>query len=309
MFRTSVLALALAAPSGMAVAQDYPATDRSAQDRSAQAADVTVRARADRNRQAFEYVRNLTATSTHVDPLQRFNPKTVCPGVTGLSEQRNGEITARMRRIARHVGLETAKADCKPTALVIFVDDKEEMIDALYREYPMLFGNERHREVPPAKEPGPATAWHIKIKVDSDGIGVSREDVWIGAYRWGEVSVVSSPKPGSRLVAMARTLFVGSVVVIERESIIGLTPTQIADYAAMRSFAASRPDKMESVGAETILTVLTAGPDDRIPMSLTAWDLTFLEGLYTGPPMRVGGSQRSEIRGKLTRLAEAQADE
>ncbi len=279
--------IALIAASLFALAA--PAVAQQAADQAPDQADVVITAREQRDKQSRDYVRAL-ANVPGRDPMARFDRTTVCPGAVGLSPARNAEIAARMRVVAKAAGIAVSdKADCKPNALVIFAADKEAMVAALEKAHPVYFRDAYGTPIRTPKQVGPATAWHLEGRLDRSGSAVGY-NADTGYYE------LNSPLPPSRTSSTVRPIFIAAVVVIQLDSVVGLSPTQIADYAAMRTLAQTDPEKVKGVSAPTILTILDAPDDAEVPVTLTKWDLGYLRGLYAAAPMRSAATQRDEIK-------------
>jgi len=99
----------------------------------------------------------------------------------------------------------------------------------------------------------------------------------------------------SRITAADRPVFDAAALVVEQRALDGLSTTQLADYAAMRLFAKTEPQRLAASEAPTILKILDAPMGTEIPLTLTDWDLSFLRGLYASPANLYAGSQRSSI--------------
>lgn len=251
--------------------------------------EVVITGRTQRDRLIRDYVRALTAVPGR-DPLARFDHATLCPGVVGLSPARNAEIAKRMRVVASAAGISLSKkADCRPNALVIVAADKDAMIAALKQTHPAYFRDLTGALIDPPRQPGSATAWHLENRVDRFGQRVGHN---------GDYFRVSTPLP-SRISHTMRPIFVAAVVVIELDAVVGMTTTQLADYAAMRTFARTDPEKVKGLSAPTILSVLDAADDAEVPVTLTQWDLGYLRGLYAAAPMRSAWTQRGEIKREI----------
>jgi hypothetical protein len=67
-------------------------------------------------------------------------------------------------------------------------------------------------------------------------------------------------------------MFRKSVLVIQSDALAGLTPTQLADYAAMRSLIRTDPKKLRASSPGTILNILDAPMGASVPITLTEWD-------------------------------------
>lgn len=291
------LALAILVSFGVlasAEAQEKPATAKEAGQE-----DVVVIGRTgrERRREAGEFVRALSSIPGSVDPIARFDGAPLCPAAVGLSEAQNTAVTERMRRIAEAARISLADPGCRTNALLIVARDKNEMIAALRRKHPAYFLTEGKIMVDPGKQPGPATAWHLKGKVDRSGTPVSSEP---GA-------IVSSPIPPSRISSAFRPIFLAAVVVVEREAVVGLTTTQLGDYAAMRAFSGADPAKLRKSQTPTILTVLDADPSALVPVTLTRWDLAYLRALYSGQENHYGPRQRTAMANRVA--SEIERDE
>lgn len=277
-------------PAAMSVL--VPAT---AQDKPAPVAkpdDIVVTARQDRDKQIGDFVRGMTPPSG-TDPLARFDTERLCPFAVGLTGSFNKQIVARMRQVAAAAKVPLARESCRaPNALVIFADDKDAMMAMLQKRFPAMFLDDRGQQVKIRPQPGPAVAWHVNGVASSDGVRLFSSG---GAY------VLSTTNPGSRITASTRPIFVLSVVVIDIKALVGLSATQIADYAAMRTFTDADPVRAKESGAPTILTILEAPMNSETPVTLTAWDLGFMRGLYNAPADLGSSAQRGAIGRTMTR--------
>jgi hypothetical protein len=100
----------------------------------------------------------------------------------------------------------------------------------------------------------------------------------------------------------AEPTFASAVVLLELEALNGLTTTQIADYAALRAFARTDPDRVTELGTPTILTLFHDRASGRTPPSaLTSWDASFLQALYATSNRSRGDRQRRNIERRLRR--------
>lgn len=251
----------------------------------------------DLDRQIRDFVGALTPASPR-GQLARFERK-MCPAVVGLPAAQKAAVAARLRRVAGAVGMEVASASCTPNMLLIVTSDKRAFIEALERKYSYYFGSLSPSQVRRiAREPGPAAAWQIDgPPLDADGVemGQGGEASLPGA----EYYVNRTTRPPSRTTAAGRPQFQAAAVVVEQKALDGLTTLQLADYAAMRAFARTRPDRLPDPGPATILKILEAPMGSEVPLTLTAWDLSFLKGLYASSDNLLAASQRSEIRRQI----------
>lgn len=247
---------------------------------------------------ARDFVKALPPRRVADDPLARFSYAPVCPAAAGLGARLDAEITARMRRVAAAAKMPLAPEGCGTNALVLFADDKAEMIGALRREHPAYFMGADGMSVDVPKGKGPATAWYVSNYVDRDGRPVAY-DADAGYH------VVNSTLGPSRIHSTVRPVFIASVVVIERGALEGLSATQVADYAAMRAFTGADPARMKGTDAPTILTLLDSTMDTEIPITLTEWDMSFLRAFYAAPENQFGTRQRLAIGSHMAKEIEA----
>ena len=60
-------------------------------------------------------------------------------------------------------------AGCRPNALLVVADNKQEFVDGLHDKYPVYFADRWGRPNKPEVQPGPVAAWHVETFVDSNG--------------------------------------------------------------------------------------------------------------------------------------------
>jgi hypothetical protein len=220
--------------------------------------------------------------------LGRFHAA-ACPVAMGLSDVQNARVAERMRQVAAAAGIKVATSPCKPNIFVIVTPDKRAALDELDHRFPMYFNGMSSKEVAALKaSTAPAVAWQVGSRLSADGQPLEKP-VGVDYYR---VSSVENP---SRIRGVTEPTFLVSVVVIDVNAARGLTTTELADYATMRTFAATDPDRVVKTGAPTILGVL-AQPDDKpLPVTLTYWDLAFLKSLYATDNAYYARYQRSDM--------------
>jgi hypothetical protein len=287
--RAALLGAALAFANGLA-AQEPPSAGESP--------EIVVTGQ-DMEQQIRDFVGALTQAPVR-GQLSRFE-ESVCPAALGLSVTQKAAIVRRMRVVAKGVGLRVGKESCRANVVVIATDDKRAFIETLERRYPYFFGALPEREIRRLeREAGPAVAWQLQGFVNADGVAMPA-DPTTGTY------VNRTMHQPSRIVAAARPLFMGAVVVVEKKALIGLTPIQLADYAAMRAFARTDPTRLPDPPPPTILTILDAPMGSSVPVTLTEWDLGFLRGLYGSDPNLYAESQRSAIKRRLGKELERSA--
>lgn len=253
----------------------------------------TIEVTARRDKERRQVIRNFVgalSNDSHTGPMTRFD--TACPVVAGLSPAQNLAVANRMRTVASAAAIPLAKAGCQPNILVIVVPDKFDVLKGFQTRHPAMFRNGDNKQVDLVRDKSAALAWHVSVDVDRFG-------KTIAALADGPPVVVADGSP--RLYTFFRPVAVGGVVLIDQAGVIGLTTTQIADYATMRIFSTAEPRKLTSSNAPTILRIMDSKIGDETPPSLTAWDFAFLKAAYAVPAYRGSGSQRAEIQVRIDR--------
>lgn len=241
----------------------------------------------DRERQISNFVKSLTEAPV-AGQISRFNWE-VCPAATGLDDAQAAKVAARMRVVAKAAGIKTAPENCRTNVLLIVAPNKRSMIERLSKAYPAYFSGVTRDEIKRmARSPGPVAAWQIEGMMDADGIRVVTD------LLTGNATVERSDSP-SRLRRAAKAHFVASVVVVESSALVGLTVTQLADYAAMRGFARTDPARLRPGEASSILSVIEAPMGSFLPATLTEWDYSFLKALYS-TTSDYASQQRAEMQ-------------
>lgn len=220
--------------------------------------------------------------------LSRFD-RAVCPVVVGLGDARGATIARRMRQVADAAAIPVDNPGCKPNVLLFVTRDKGDLISQLYRKYPNYFDGVQRSDVKRMiSDPSPAAAWHVEGRIDADGIAVQRD-------RISGREIIERTDTASRLSTASRPHFLASIVVVDLDALGGLSLTQLADYAAMRTFGRTDPSRAARSSAPSILSVVEASMDSPVPLTLTKWDLAFLKSLYASDANRSASRQRSEM--------------
>jgi hypothetical protein len=248
--------------------------------------EIVVTGQRTRDEQVRDFVRALTPASS--GSIARFQDH-VCPLTVGLSPEQNEQVSARLRKIAAAIDLRVSKVGCTPNVLVIATPDKRALLERAAQERTSSFGTMTPRQIRKlARSPGPAAAWQLGAQVDTSGTPYAFDPA-IGAY------VRRTSQTESRVRTPVARGISASALVVETASLTGLTPVQLADYAAMRLFAEFDPARLPSPPPPTILSILDSPPGTALPITLTHWDFGVLRGLYTGSADRLLVTQRSAI--------------
>jgi len=246
--------------------------------------------------QLRDFVRALTNVPSY-GQIGRFHAP-VCPVAMGLAPVQNARIAERLRAVAAAAKIPVAPAKCVPNAFVIIAPDKADAIRELNRRFPVYFSAMSEREIRRlAEAPEPAAAWQVMSLLTADGLDAVKSS----SADYYTVRAANTP---SRIKAASKPTFKAAVVVIDVKSAGGLTLTQLADYAAMRTLADLDPARIVKTGVPSILGVLNAPDNKPLPVTLTYWDLGFLKSLYTTDNSYLATYQRGDMERVVKKEAE-----
>lgn len=285
-----LLSALLLVPAPAATQDQGPAEDPS---------EIVVTGVRDMDKELRDFVGALTRAPS-AGQLARFEAA-ICPTVVGVPASQKELVAARMRRVAEAAGIAVGGGACTPNVLVVITSDKKAFLEGMLKKAAYYFGDMSAGAVRRlANEPGPAAAWHVDgPPLSADGVALQQGG--------GDPYVNRTTRTPSRISAAARPQFAAAVLVVEMKALDGLTTTQLADYAAMRTFARTDPKRLPEA-APTILKALDAPMGSEVPITMTPWDLSFLKSFYAAPKNLSAASQRSHIRGEVKEELEASAD-
>lgn len=233
--------------------------------------------------------------------LMRFH-WAICPLAGGMLPEQAAAVEQRIRKVAKAAGVAVAGEKCTPNLVVIVTRDKAAFLDALFKRRPEYFDDlSRSQRRALADPANPVAAWHVEGEpLNADGQPLVY-DSDTGYY------VNRTTRPPSRIGFASRPHFAAAIVVIEERALDGLTTTQLADYAAMRTLIASDPKRLGDSRAPTILRIIDAPMGAEIPITMTSWDFGILKGFYASNPLASAAAQKSEVRRRLGRELDGEA--
>jgi hypothetical protein len=262
-------------------------------------APIVVEGRRDRDVEINELVDALPPAPAN-GHISRFEHD-ACPAVLGLPPAQRSVVVSRMRAVGAAARVPIGRASCRPNVLLLVTSDKRRLMEQLERHFPDYLGELTGRQVRRLAEgPEPAALWHLRGSVDADGSQLTANV--------DGVIVQRTTRRGSRIAELAHPEYIGSVLVVETRALDGLTTTQLADYAAMRTFSGADPARLPDRNLSTILTLLDAPMGSTVPITLTAWDLAFLQSLYASNASLYAPGQRGEIEAGMRRGLERAPD-
>jgi hypothetical protein len=204
-----------------------------------------------------------------------------------------------------------ARPGCTTNLVVFITDDKPALLRQLAQRgmFPEDWSGSRIADF--ERDPSPVAAWQTEEEVWQDGHEIGDEDRSApenqmsggGGQQKGEQRghiLASAHAVATRLKPSARLAFAKAMLVAKFDALAGLTPTQLADYIAMRTLVHTDPQEMKGQTG-TILTIFDAPKGTSLPPSMTAWDLSFLKAFYASSLNRYAEYQRAQMRGLMQR--------
>lgn len=280
--------IALAAATAASAAQPSPGAGQAASAAPESANQIVVTGQKDSRKAIGDFVKSLTPTDS-AGQLGRFE-RSVCPIVYGLAAPQAEAVEQRIRTVAKSIGIAVSGAGCAPNLVVAATSDKKVFIEALRHDRGDFFGDMTTHDIRAMEQSSePAAAWQVDgPPVSADG----RELYWDPVFNTWTNKTIESP---SRLTRPVHPQFGAAIVVVEKKALAGLTTTQLADYAAMRTLTGADPMKLANSGAPTILHVLEVPIGGEAPITMTKWDFAFLKSYYDARRNLSASRQRSAI--------------
>jgi hypothetical protein len=265
--------------------------------RPADQREIIVEGVRNREKTIDQFVRDLTPAPVG-GQLARFE-QAICPSVQGLRDSQNSKVAQRIRDVVKAAGIATSKAHCDPNLIVLVTPNKRALLESLAKHRSDYFPAEwgRSQVLALERDPSPVAAWQFEAITRADGTLVPEESA-SGAFAGDSPRAYylnRTTEGASRLKPLGRRSFVGAIVVVQGNSLVGLTTTQLADYVTMRALIRTDPDNLRT-SAPTILSVIEAPMGTPIPITLTSWDLSFLKAFYGSSKTSYANYQRSEIQ-------------
>ena len=286
MIRPLLLALAITAPL-------LPARAQTARDPG----DIVVTGNKQADRNAAEaYVASIAVRSE--TQLARFH-QPVCALVLGIPRPYSTIIEKRIAEDARGAGIDVAKkVRCDANLIVVIAEDGVALVKDIRIHYQGWLAGLSPADIDALEKPGPARAWSVTSLRNEDGQGMRNSPLSAGNDPLADKPVLRV-MTASILRQPTRQDVEASFVVIDKAATIGLTLRQIADYAAMRGLARTRPPVGDAAALSTILTVFDPQAVSR-PRELTSADTAYLRALYRGDGTAAAVNEKNAIARRIT---------
>ncbi|MEM6826574.1 MAG: hypothetical protein AAF553_01370 [Pseudomonadota bacterium] len=311
--RTTILSLAALTLATSAAAQSSPSQSDTPAPSPAPAetsplqtaqSEILVEGDRERRRTINAYIADIMEEESS-GQYARFDAP-ICPSFSGFSENVVAFMEQRVRDVAKAADVKAAEPGCKGNVLVRVVEDGPATINTMRARHKGAFGTMlpyERRKI--AEGQGPAYVWHLVTSTGADD-GSNRDEPGAGLSNdfggdGGAYSMLSSDmfKTGksntkSLILQPVRQAITHAFVLIEEDAALGLSPLQIADYAAVMALARSSGDTEAARRVSTIRALFDT-PRDEAPELLSDWDLALLKSLYAAQTNLRAGQQRSAM--------------
>ena len=229
------------------------------------------------------------------DQAARFHVP-ICAASYGLPAGYGEAVVARIRDVAHAAGADlNSDRRCQPNLIVMVANDSHEVSEVLRRARPDIYDGLNSIDIERVlATPGPVRAWQSSEPVRAEGGGAyDTRDNFLSQ----DVHLHNGNMPASLLRSTTRRDLRLSVVVFDVDAIDGMTLRQIADHAALRGLAPTRPPA-RPIGATILALFDRTGARDG-PAELTGLDLAYLRALYRDDGASKGSVQRAALARRI----------
>ncbi len=210
----------------------------------------------------------------------------VCPYVVSTSEKLRVYVRERLLEVAESVPVRsTRKADCEPNLFIVITPEPDAFVERWKQRDGGMFSWKPRGGVE-RTESGPVRTWHLADLEPADGSPINQKDGQPPGFKM----------KGSRIEVNAMEAMSVAVILIDANAVTQVTPQQLADYVAMRSFA--KVDVTADLSSTPTILKLFA-PEGGAPAEITDFDRAFLRGLYR--TAYAPANQRLAISASMTR--------
>ena len=253
-----------------------------------------------KKKEIAQALRQLIRPSGGAEQLARFEDD-VCPLVAGMPREWTAVLTRMIRQNVVAVGGKAGKPGCKYNAVVIFIDQPQELVKALAEAEPGFFAMTPRELANFTATPRPVSSWHVTDTRDRDGKELASMG-GIGGMP-ADAKIVRNAS-ASRLYSTIREDMLTGFVVIDRPATVGKSLRQLADLATMHLLL----DVKQDAGARdtgSILSLFEPRPAGvAAPQRLSRFDRGAMSGFYTQRENnRTADQQRNNIADSIRKAA------
>ena len=260
-------------------------------------------------KQIAKALRDLIRPSGGAEQLARFEDD-ICPLVAGMPRDWTAVLTRMIRENVVALGGKVATPKpgkkCSVNAVVIFIDQPNELVKALAEAEPGFFAMSPRELSYFTAAKRPVTSWHVTDTRSRDGVELGSVGSIGGSS--SDAKIVRNAS-ASRLYSTIREDMLTGFVVIDRQATVGKSLRQLADLATMHLLLDVKQDAGAKDG-NSILSLFETRPEGEAgPRGLSRFDRGALAGFYTQRENnRTASQQRENIAEAIKRGAGEQKD-
>ena len=245
-------------------------------------------------KQIAQALRQLIKPSGGAEQLARFEDD-ICPLVAGMPRDWTQVLTRMIRDNVVAVGGKVAAnkpgKKCTVNAVVIFIDQPQDLVKALAEAEPDFFAMTPREMTNFTAVRRPVTSWHVTDTRDRDGKELASMGSLGGTPT--DAKIVRNAS-ASRLYSTIREDMLTGFVVIDRQATVGKSLRQLADLATMHLLLDVKQDAGAKDGT-SILSLFEPRPEDApSPRGMSRFDRGALAGFYTQRENNRTASQQRE---------------
>lgn len=215
----------------------------------------------------------------------------ICPGIYGFSADINQAIAKRIIAVGEASEIRIADQDCKTNVFVVAVDKGQDAVKFLRKKHSAIFGSlPLYLRDRMAKLEGPIFRWQSRTPLSSSNSATI--DIR-SAEQLPENPIFNASRIASPVIFDISASF----ILIEKKALVGLSATQIADFAAITSLMEVTTINRDKQRQDSILTLFDDLKEGRDPpQSVSNWDLVMLHAWYKVSRNRFATQQESALR-------------
>lgn len=250
------------------------------------------------------FVGEVAAPATGDRGAARWNTA-VCIGVVNLRPDVAQYIVDRASDVARELGVNAGEPGCAANVLIIAADDGQAVADGIVEVRRRAFvpgGSGMNRSLRALENfrtsEAPIRWWHVSGPVDSESGQLATR------LPGDEAPPQIAVSRASRIRTDIRDDMFKAIIVVDIDKVTSLSLTQLADYCTLIALAQVDPE----ADVASFDTVLNVFEDQTVP-GLTAWDMDYLNALYSIEQNRLqSGARGGEIVDLMLRGVRAVPD-
>lgn len=260
---------------------------------------------------ARRFVEGVAPAETRNDRLARWD-RPVCVTVMGLRGEHGRYVAERINDTVHAVGLKAQLAPCRPDVVVMVTPEPDEAAARLVAEQSRAMAlNPRSGQLTSSDDDAAVQAfvasdrpvrwwWAVETRPAD---GATQQFGSAALPELGKAPVTASTS-SSRLKSNHRDALITSLIVVDGRQLRGVSYEQLASYVSIVALAqiAPEPAPAELSSILTLFEDVAAGREAQ--ETLTAYDLAYLQGLYTAPSNAYDeNAQKSAIAARMEKAA------